>query len=331
MQDTDKMIVNTRPRVLAVRGGALGDFILTLPSLLALCDAGYDVELLTRPAYGRLAQDAGLIMGWRPLDSPQAALLTVRGAQVGPEWREWLSSFDAVVSWLPDADGAFQEQLLQCGVNVFYQGDWRCAGSSPAALQLAEAVSFSRIWVSPVQNLFSGKPALENPSINQIAFHPGSGSPRKNWPLEHWIKVMRWLAEGNPEVCWLVVTGEVEEQTLPGICSKLDRAGLRWESAHALDLTTLAHRLRQCRVLLGHDSGIGHLAAACGVACRLLFGPTDPAVWAPLGQHVEVLRAGNLQQLTPDAVMDWLVTRPVCGLPPTERSVIAGSPPAGCG
>ena len=44
-------------RVLAVRGGALGDFILTLPSLARMQSAGYRLSLLTRPAYGRLATD----------------------------------------------------------------------------------------------------------------------------------------------------------------------------------------------------------------------------------------------------------------------------------
>jgi len=47
---------------------------------------------------------------------------------------------------------------------------------------------------------------------------------------------------------------------------------------------------RECRLFLGHDSGISHLAAACGVPCVLLFGPTDPATWAPPGPHVHVVR-----------------------------------------
>ena len=54
-------VVAATRRVLAVRGGALGDFILTLPALGGLREAGFEVHLLTRPAYGQLAQDFGLV------------------------------------------------------------------------------------------------------------------------------------------------------------------------------------------------------------------------------------------------------------------------------
>ena len=57
--------------------------------------------------------------------------------------------------------------------------------------------------------------------------------------------------------------------------------------------------LAGARGYLGHDTGISHLAAACGVDCVLLFGPTEPAVWAPRNPGVTVLRApdGRLDRL----------------------------------
>ena len=298
-----------RGRVLAVRGGALGDFILTLPALRALREAGFEVELLTRPAYGRLAMEAGIVSGWRSLDAPEVAALNLADAPVDPAVRAWLSGFDRVVSWLPDADGAFRQQVRRCGVHHFHQGDWRCAGSGPALEQLAAAVAFAGTVIAPVTDLFGGA-TLVNPIGKQlIALHPGSGSPRKNWPLERWLAVMTSLQSRDPDLAWLVVTGEAEAERFPEIGEALDRSGLPWHSANGLDLTTLASRLWDCRMLLGHDSGISHLAAACGVPCRLLFGPTDPAVWAPPGENVRVLRAslGNLSALTPPSVVDWLM------------------------
>jgi len=56
----------------------------------------------------------------------------------------------------------------------------------------------------------------------------------------------------------------------------------------------LAVRLQKCALFLGHDSGISHLVAAVGTPCVLLFGPTDPAIWAPANPKVRVLRASNL-------------------------------------
>jgi heptosyltransferase-2 len=55
---------------------------------------------------------------------------------------------------------------------------------------------------------------------------------------------------------------------------------------------------------IGHDSGISHIAAAAGARCLLLFGWTDPAIWAPANQNVTVLRApeGKLPLLEVDTV-----------------------------
>jgi heptosyltransferase-3 len=68
--------------------------------------------------------------------------------------------------------------------------------------------------------------------------------------------------------------------------------------AHALPLPQLAALLEQS-TFIGHDSGISHLAAAAEARCYLLFGPTDPNVWAPQNRDVRVLLApnGDLAQL----------------------------------
>jgi heptosyltransferase-2 len=62
--------------------------------------------------------------------------------------------------------------------------------------------------------------------------------------------------------------------------------------AHALPLPQLAALLEQS-TFIGHDSGISHLAAAAGARCFLLFGPSDPKVWAPQNKDVRVLLAPN--------------------------------------
>ena len=58
-------------------------------------------------------------------------------------------------------------------------------------------------------------------------------------------------------------------------------------------------------LFVGHDSGVTHLAAAWGAPTLALFGPTDPAVWAPVGPDVRVLRApdGRMDLLSLEAVL----------------------------
>jgi heptosyltransferase-2 len=76
--------------------------------------------------------------------------------------------------------------------------------------------------------------------------------------------------------------------------------------AHHLSLPVLAAVLERCRVFVGHDSGVSHLAAATGISCVLLFGPTDPAVWAPVNPAVKVVAApeGDLGRLLPSVVQE---------------------------
>jgi ADP-heptose:LPS heptosyltransferase len=60
-------------------------------------------------------------------------------------------------------------------------------------------------------------------------------------------------------------------------------------TARGLTLAQLAALLTRCRLYLGNDSGVSHLAAMLGVETIVLFGPTDPAQWAPRGKRVTVV------------------------------------------
>ena len=124
-------------------------------------------------------------------------------------------------------------------------------------------------------------------TMKRIAIHVGSGSEKKNWPLEQWQRLADTFA--GHEIVF--ITGEAEQER-----------GVRIESHsnwHALPLSELAARFATCSAFLGHDSGISHLAAACGVPSLLLFGPTNPDVWAPPQPWVQVLReeSGDLAAL----------------------------------
>ena len=54
---------------------------------------------------------------------------------------------------------------------------------------------------------------------------------------------------------------------------------------HDSPIATLAPLLSWVSLFIGNDSGISHLAAALGVPVLAIFGPTDPAVWAPRGKQ----------------------------------------------
>ena len=74
-----------------------------------------------------------------------------------------------------------------------------------------------------------------------------------------------------PESTLVLVTGEAELER--GVTQDLTQAwsDLPMEHWDSLPLAELARRLPSCSHFLGHDSGMSHLAAACGVPVHSFF------------------------------------------------------------
>ena len=105
------------PRILILRGGALGDFILTLPAIRALRRHWplATIELIGHPGMAELAVVAGLINRVRSLDAAGMAQWFVP-RRVWPEReRADIASFDLILSYLSDADGVVQSNLRAAG------------------------------------------------------------------------------------------------------------------------------------------------------------------------------------------------------------------------
>ena len=307
------------PRILVIRGGAIGDFILTLPALRLLRQGlpACRVEVLGYPGIVELAVQAGLADSTRSLEHRSMALLFARGARLDPALADYLRGFNLVVSYLYDPDGILRANLEAVGVKTLIECPHAVQpGQGPAARQLARPLERLALfldepdWRLPVLAPASRPWSL--PAGARLALHPGSGSTRKNWPLERWLELARRIAGQRPDLRLTWVTGEAEEAR--GMLADLAGAVPGQEHWHALPLTELAERLAACGGFLGHDSGTAHLAAACGTPALLLFGPTDPQVWAPAAPDVRVLRAesGDLADLPVTAV--WQAWQALSGV-----------------
>jgi heptosyltransferase-2 len=125
-----------------------------------------------------------------------------------------------------------------------------------------------------------------------IALHPGSGGKAKNWPLPRWAAVAETLLSADSNRWILLIGGEADIERVERLRAILPNEKVK--CAQNFSLLELAARLQNCALFLGHDSGISHLAAAVGTPSILLFGPTDPAIWAPANPQVRVLRAPTL-------------------------------------
>lgn len=108
----------------------------------------------------------------------------------------------------------------------------------------------------------------------RVGIHPG-GSGRwktKRWALDRWARVCDALAQRNIQV---IMVGGPEEQALGAALTRLTSA----PPLNLIGQTTLmelACLIKQCHVFVAHDSSSLHMAAAMGTPTVALFGPTDP-------------------------------------------------------
>jgi heptosyltransferase III len=241
------------------------------------------------------------------LDDHDLAPFFAASGELPERWRNCFGKYDLVLSYLYDPARIFEQNVRSCGSGTFIAGPHRIRPETHGTDQLARPLTQLRIDITdwePRIELSGGEQeiARRRSEYPLVALHPGSGSARKNWPIENWIALIEALLLSGKRVC--VVGGEADESEIARV---RQRFGERLSYAIDWPLRRLAALLGNT-TFIGHDSGTSHLAAATGTRCLILFGPTEPKVWAPRNGNARVLVApgGDFTQLTPTQVRDEL-------------------------
>jgi heptosyltransferase-3 len=255
-------------RFLIVRACAIGDFVLNLPALRALAAAHPQARFTLVGYPGTLA----LARSFLPID----AIHSIENRPWSALFQGPLNdlSFDAAWVWMKDP--AFAGNLRESGVPEVFD-------ASPFPTTGHAADHLLRTIGRPAPEL----PDLWDPGTSRVILHPGSGSPSKVWPR------FRELALTLPHA-----------EILLGPCEK--RLDVPNVSLANLSLPQVSEELRRCRLFIGNDSGITHVAAYWGTPTVALFGATDPKVWGPVGRRVNVLYKPSLEDISIDDVRKLL-------------------------
>lgn len=262
-------------RRLLIRPGAIGDCILSLPALECL-RSDY-TEVWVRSEVAPLVLFADCV---RSIASTGLDRMGLDGVDPPPELVALLRSFDSIVSWYGSNREEFRAQMGQLGVPIQF------FDALPPAGEKIHAADFFLTQAGCSGVAIPRIPCRPAPPGDFAVIHPFSGSARKNWPLERYRELASQIA--------------IPVRWCAGPEEQLDEA-VRIDNLHEL-----ASWLSTSRFYIGNDSGITHLAAVVGVPVLAIFGPTDPAVWAPRGDRVRVV-SGNLEDISVDQVLE------VCG------------------
>lgn len=301
------------PRILIFRGGAVGDFILTLPVFQALRQTWPRAELtlVGHPRCGALARAAGWLDRLLDIDAARFSGYFAPATPLPPVEAEFIRSFDLVISYLHDPDGAWRAQLIRSGarrvigvaprVPAGHAADHFLRALAPLGigsgatsdrsqtLRRARSTSQARARLKlPAALRAAGRSRLESLGLHGpvMAIHPGSGSVKKNWPLLSFMALAENIRQARlGGILWIV--GEADDALARSL--EAAKAGAQ-PVLQGCSLLEVASVLSQCRAYVGNDSGITHLAAAVGIPTVGLFGPTDPGIWGPRGARVALLR-----------------------------------------
>ena len=292
-------------KVLIIRGGALGDFIVTLPTLRLLRQNFPDahIEVLGHPHLSEIALDRFYLNAVRSVERGPMSAFFMPQAVIEPAWMDYIGSFDLVLSFFYDPDQLFLVNLRRCepGQIIVHSPRVPEGFGRPAARHFAKIVeplglaladdAASDLFLSP-GDIAAARAFLTGlkPGTRLVAIHPGSGGESKNWPMQSWATLGQRVAAVKSDITLLLVEGEADAEPAQFLIEAWrDVPYLR---ARELPLPILAAVLRETTLFLGHDSGITHLAAASrrDLPVIALFGPTDPVVWAPPRTGVKVLQ-----------------------------------------
>lgn len=273
-------------RTLLIHTGGIGDFLLFCPCLKRLAEdgpvelAGLERDRLNLGVVSGLAETAHL------LDDFDFASVFNRPS---PSFESFAARFQRAIVWMQDDEGTIRKAFANAGV--------REARAFPGLPPNANWTRHASEYYADCLGYTDLPPLLlpfePDDASHDILIHPGSGGKRKNWPMDRFAVVANALQARGRQIGW--IQGPAEEVL------SIPRNGdvLRFAS-----IVTLARQLTAANLYIGNDSGVTHLAAACGCRTVAIFGPTDPRVWAPRGNHVTVAASACWPNV--DEVLDVL-------------------------
>jgi ADP-heptose:LPS heptosyltransferase len=302
--------------VLVIFPGALGDIVCLLPAIEALAqrDSEARFELMAAPWLARFFARRSVFEVAHSIDSAAMAALFANEDADLAKVRSLFSRFHHIYSFFASDNATYRQRLtLACAgaasfhrfrpdhsghVSAGYLAELglvpelggRPSSVSASGTPLASGASTPRRIVFTPEDLAAAERLAASLGLARgrfVLLMPGSGGRHKNWPREKFSALAQMVSERLP-VAVLLGPAEHETRSL-------------WEKQRLaliadVELPVAAALIAGALAFVGNDSGVSHLAAAMGVPGVVVFGPTDPVRWAPLG-NVTVIARPRLAEL----------------------------------
>ena len=271
--------------LLVIHQGALGDFVVTFPTLLTLKNRFRRIDAICQNKLGKLGEYLNIIEKSFPLEA--AAFATLFTDFIDARVQDMLRTYHTVI--LFSYSTQIQQAIKKCIGDRVYRISPRPAPNQRVHVGEYILSSIASTGLLPESILLENS-AVRSPYIadrrgsdyesSRIYIHPGSGSPLKNWPLPNFKNVYETLRSAGMKPRFIL--GPAEEKRFKAL--RFSHGGTQTVS----DLVDLTEKLKTAGAFIGNDSGITHLAAFLGLSTVAIFGPSDSLRWRPTGPSVRV-------------------------------------------
>ncbi len=297
-------------KVIVVDFGFLGDTIHLVPALWEI-NRHYpqaEVHVLTTPVGKGVLQLVTCVKGTWPVElDPHRRTLRQQWQTLCALRRERFdlafnfSGADRTIIWT--AMTGARHRVAQAAVREHFWNSWlipNWAPRQPAGMPVFEQrrqvlAACGLVLAPPRWDLSLSAEARQKATslVPQGAIHlsVSASHPLKEWPLENWIALAQRLLAVNPE--WrLLATGSPQPREQARLQSLARAVGNeRLITCSGLSIAELAAVLQRCRLHVGADSGVLHLAVAVGLPTISLFRDYhDASAWTPTGARHGVFR-----------------------------------------
>jgi len=130
----------------------------------------------------------------------------------------------------------------------------------------------------PRAKLFAINGSQARSPLAQCVVHPCASTPEKTWPADRFIEAASYV-EKSLELEPVFISGPGEDLS----------PFRRWRTLEAAPLAEIKSLISRASLFIGNDSGPAHMAAAFGIPSVVIFGASDPVIWAPWRTQAEVL------------------------------------------
>ena len=143
---------------------------------------------------------------------------------------------------------------------------------------------------------------------NSIAIGASANWPAKIWPSKNFVKLIHMFLKEKQfgKKKSIVFFGSSKDlKNIKKITKHLKKFKVK-NFCGKLNLIEVAAHLKKCKIFIGNDSGLMHIASASGIPTLGLFGPSLESRYAPKGNNAHYIRTKKtFNQLTGAKNFDW--------------------------